>query len=559
MQTKLAKWSKDQSFKFDDIYNIVYDQDFLYESWVNVKSNRGSTTPGVDGTVAEDYAEDLQGNLKGLRQRLKSGSYRPKPVRRTYIPKGNGEERPLGIPTIEDRIVQESLRLALEPIYETDFSKYSFGFRPNRGCHDAINLVQQQMAPAAKCYKHWVLDLDVKGYFDNVDHITLMYIIKNRVTDKDVQQLIWDTLKAGVKEDGTVHATGKGTPQGGIVSPLLANIYLNELDQWVKHWTEESQAERKRRKRRGKGSYSYIRYADDFIILTNAPRHHAERMKERVEDFLDDKLCLELSEEKSSITHAQDGINFLGYNMEACLNTGGTDLQIPKEAEDYIRDRVKEATSGGNDVSASRKVRAINRVVNGWANYYKYCTDAAKVFNDLDELLWHRVTKWLCRKFECSRRSLIRKRLDNHSPITIGGRELVDLSGKTSRYTKSPFRHDHPYLEQNEVTPQGEWGKPYNEAMPEDPYLANVEERDLGVVEDVRNRDQNRCQVIGCGIGGAGKEKLPVHHIRRRRSEDDDRPENMVVVCRKHHYQIHRPKGEVQVHHRGKDEKLKLS
>ena len=446
----------------------------------------------------------------------------------------------------------------MEPIYETDFSKYSFGFRPNRGCHDAINLVQQQTAPAAKAYKHWILDLDIKGYFDNVDHTTLMYIVNNRVTDKDVQQLIWDTLKAGVKEGGKVHTTGKGTPQGGIVSPLLANIYLNELDQWMKQWTEESQAKRQRRRRKGKGSYSYIRYADDFIILTNAPRHHAERMKERVEQFLDEELCLKLSEEKSSITHAQDGINFLGYDMEACLNTGGTNLQIPKEARKYIRNRIKEATSGGNDVSASRKIRAINCVVNGWANYYKYCTDAAKVFNDLDELLWHRVTGWLCRKFECSRKSLIQRRLDNHSPITIGGEELVDLSGKTSRYTKSPFRHDHPYLKQKEDPPRNQWGKSYNEAMPKDPYLANVEGRNLDVVKQVRKRDENECQVIGCKAGGHAK-KLPVHHIRRRRSEDDDRPENMVVVCREHHYQLHRPKGEVEAYHRGKDKKLKLS
>lgn len=142
MQTKLARRSQDQDKKFGDIFNIVYSGVFLREAWLNVKSNRGSTTPGVDGTTAEDYVEDLRDNLTGLRERLKSGTYRPQPVRRTYIPKGPGEVRPLGIPTIEDRIVQESLRLVLEPIYETDFSDDSFGFRPNRSCHDAIKLVQ---------------------------------------------------------------------------------------------------------------------------------------------------------------------------------------------------------------------------------------------------------------------------------------------------------------------------------------------------------------------------------------------------------------------------------
>ena len=144
MQTKLARWSQDQSFNFDDnfddIFNIVCDADFLYRAWTNMSSNSGSEAPGVDGVAAKDFAEDLDGSLTGLRRRLESGSYSPKPVRRTYIPKGDGEKRPLGIPAIEDRVVQESLRLVLEPIYETDFTDRSYGFRPNRSCHDAISV-----------------------------------------------------------------------------------------------------------------------------------------------------------------------------------------------------------------------------------------------------------------------------------------------------------------------------------------------------------------------------------------------------------------------------------
>lgn len=559
MQSKLAHWSQDQDFEFDDIFNIVCDTEFLYSAWLNVKSNRGSNAPGVDGATAEDYAENLTERLEGLRRKLKRGSYSPKPVRREYIPKSDDEVRPLGIPTIEDRIVQESLRLTMEPIYETDFSDRSFGFRPNRSCHDAISLIQRQLAPAAKPYKHWVLDLDIEGYFDNVAHTTLMYAIKDRVTDSNVQQLIWDTLKAGVKENGTVHATGKGTPQGGIVSPLLANVYLDKLDQWIRQWTEESRAERRGRRQRGKGSYSYVRYADDFIILTNAPRHHAERMKKRVEGFLDEELSLELSEEKSSITHAQDGINFLGYNVEACPKTGKVKMYVPKEAKGYIRDRISEATSGTTDVSASRKLRAINRVVSGWVNYYRYATDAAKVFDDLSACLWHQVTDWLCQKHKCSKKRLIQNKLDSRRPITAGGESLVDLSGKTSRYTKSPLRHDHPYLEEGKTDIQGQWGKPYHRAMPRDPYLANAEERDMDVTEQARVRDQNRCQVIGCEAGEPGGEALPIHHIRRRRSEDDDRPENMLVVCQKHHGQIHHSTKMVEAYHRGRDERLTLS
>ncbi|MCS4195167.1 group II intron reverse transcriptase/maturase, partial [Salinibacter ruber] len=310
MQTKLARWSQDQSFEFDDKFNVVYDGAFLFEAWLSVEANLGSTTAGVDGLTAEEYRKQgLKENLFGLSDRLKSGTYEPDPVRRVYIPKGSDEVRPLGIPTIEDRIVQESLRMVLEPIYETDFSDDSFGFRPNRGCHDAINFASSELNPAAGRYKRWILDLDIKSFFDNVDHTELMWILQDRITDSEALDFIHDTLKAGVKENGQVQVTGKGTPQGGIVSPLLANVYLNELDQWIKKWTEGPKG--------GPENWTYVRYADDFMILTNGDKGAAEAMKGRVEEFLDEELNLRLSQEKSSIRHAEDGLSFLGYNMIA--------------------------------------------------------------------------------------------------------------------------------------------------------------------------------------------------------------------------------------------------
>jgi retron-type reverse transcriptase len=164
MQTKLARWSQDQSFEFDDKFNVVYDGAFLFEAWLSVEANLGSETAGVDGLTAEDYRKQgLKENLFSLSDRLKNGTYEPDPVRRVYIPKGPDEVRPLGIPTIEDRVVQESLRMVLEPIYETDFSDDSFGFRPNRSCHDAIKFASSELDPAAGRYKRWILDLDIKG------------------------------------------------------------------------------------------------------------------------------------------------------------------------------------------------------------------------------------------------------------------------------------------------------------------------------------------------------------------------------------------------------------
>jgi group II intron reverse transcriptase/maturase len=191
--------------------------------------------------------------------------------------------------------------MVLEPIYETDFSDDSFGFRPNRSTHDAIMSLRQHIFPAAGAYKPWVLDLDVKGYFDNVDHQTLEQVIQNRITDQKMRDLIWEFLKAGIMEDGKYRHSMLGTPQGGIVSPLLANVYLNELDQWVNQWTNLTTAEKRKRWNRGKGSWHYVRYADDFLLLTNGTKGRAEKMMERVEDFIDEELNLTLSDEKSEL------------------------------------------------------------------------------------------------------------------------------------------------------------------------------------------------------------------------------------------------------------------
>jgi group II intron reverse transcriptase/maturase len=555
MQTKLANWSQDQCFEFDDIFNIVYDGSFLYRSWLNVKSNRGSSTPGVDGTVAEDYAEDLQENLKALRRKLKSGTYSPEPVRRAYIPKGPEEVRPLGIPTVEDRIVQESLRLTLEPIYETDFSDYSFGFRPNRNCHDAIKPVATQMAPAAGAYKHWILDLDIKGYFDNVHHRKLMYVLQDRITDQGVLDLIYDTLKSGVKENGSVQVTGRGTPQGGIVSPLLANVYLNELDQWIKGWTEG--------KRGGDENWTYVRYADDFLIMTDGPKSRAEGMMGEIKSFLEEELRLKLSAEKSSLAHAEDGLSFLGYDLQADTTSGACKRYVPQEAKDYILGQIHKATDGSTDLSANCKIRSLNAVLRGWANYYKYCTDAAKVFGGVYHRAWNQLMDWLGAKFECSLRWLIVRHLDSHYPISIAGATLTGIGDMSTIRTESPLRHTHPYLgEGGDTSPENHWGEPYRTGHPgPDPYLGNKEEREglRDLASTARVRDGNVCQAEGCTEGGWGEGNLPVHHVRQRKSVDDDRLENLVTLCEGCHHKVHYTDEPIVAYHKGKDESIKLS
>ncbi|MFB6247703.1 MAG: group II intron maturase-specific domain-containing protein [Salinibacter sp.] len=225
---------------------------------------------------------------------------------------------------------------------------------------------------------------------------------------------------------------------------------------------------------------------------------------------------------------------------------------IPQEAKEYIRNRIKEAMGGGTDVSARLKLKSVNAVVRGWANYYKYCTEAAKAFNDVGHHLWIRTIDWLCRKYECSKSRLIQRKLDNKIPIRINGVTLVDLNGMSTIRTESPRKHSHPYLDKERGRPpESQWGKSRRTEHPgPDPYLANSEEREGSedVAFEARLRDGNECQAKGCDAGGMNKKSLPVHHIRRRRSEDDDRLENMVTLCRRCHRKHHHTDQVVKVH-----------
>jgi group II intron reverse transcriptase/maturase len=532
-QTKLATWSQDQDFRFDDIYNFMCYEDWLRRAYKSVKSNSGSRTAGIDSQTMEDFEEDLEGNLKDLRRSLKSQSFDPKPVRRTYIPKGDGEERPLGIPTVKDRIVQEALRMVLEPIYETDFSDYSLGFRPNRSTHDAIKAVRTNLGYATKG-KPWVLDLDIKGYFENVDHGTLGKILQNRITDRKVLKLIWSFLKAGVMEDGKYRHSMLGTPQGGIVSPLLANVYLNELDQWVKEWTETDNWEAKQRRNGGKGNWHYVRYADDFLLMTNGRKGRAEKMMERVEDFLTEELNLTLSEEKSELIHAEDGFSFLGYDLEIKTETGGVLREIPREAIRDIKAKVREATDGNTDVSIRAKLKAVDAVLRGWANYYKYATNTGKVFNDVQNFVWHKITHWMAEKLKCSRKELISKKLDSRNPISMNGVSLTKISELSDKRTESFDRHDHPYLGNKNTG---------REKLPrEEPWLANKEESRTGW-QDARwkalKRDNWKCQLCGQDLE---TRSAHVHHKRayggQGHAKDANRLENLESLCAKCHRKV---------------------
>ena len=353
----LNEHSKDSSYKFERLYRILFNEELFYVAYQKIASNGGSTTKGSDGRSIDEMS---LARIETLIASLKDESYQPHPSRRVHIPKKNGKTRPLGIPAFEDKLVQEVVRMILEAIYEGHFETTSHGFRPKRSCHTALLHIQKTFSGAK-----WFIEGDIKGFFDNIDHDVLVGILRERISDDRFIRLIRKFLKAGYVEDWTFHNTYSGTPQGGIVSPILANIYLDKLDKYVKEYIQHFDKgtkrrpgkesndlanERKRTVRKLKKikdgtekaalvarlkaieqeraafpngdemdeSYrrlKYIRYADDFILGVIGSKEEAQRIKEDIKSFLSASLALELSEEKTLITHTGKSAKFLGYEI----------------------------------------------------------------------------------------------------------------------------------------------------------------------------------------------------------------------------------------------------
>ena len=353
----LNEHSKDSSYKFERLYRLLFNEELFYVAYQKIASNGGSTTKGSDGRSIDGMS---LARIETLIASLKDESYQPHPSRRVHIPKKNGKTRPLGIPAFEDKLVQEVVRMILEAIYEGHFETTSHGFRPKRSCHTALLHIQKTFNGAK-----WFIEGDIKGFFDNIDHDVLVGILRERISDDRFIRLIRKFLKAGYVEDWTFHNTYSGTPQGGIVSPILANIYLDKLDKYVKEYIQHFDKgtkrrpgkesnnlanERKRTVRKLKkvkdgtekaalvarlkaieqeraafpsgdemdGSYrrlKYIRYADDFILGVIGSKEEAQRIKEDIKSFLSASLALELSEEKTLITHTGKSAKFLGYEI----------------------------------------------------------------------------------------------------------------------------------------------------------------------------------------------------------------------------------------------------
>ena len=380
-----------ESRRLHALYDRVYRSDVLWMAWGNVKRNKGAA--GVDGVTLEAVeAYGVERLLKELQDTLRAGEYVPPPVRRRYIPKPDGKQRPLGIPTVADRVVQAAVKLVLEPIFEADFLPSSYGFRPKRGAQEALEDIRETVN--AGC--DWVFDADIKDYFGSLSHEVLLKAVERRVSDRRVVALIRGWLKAGVLEDGRYSELVSGTPQGGVISPLLSNVYLHAFDD---EWRRQHAAVGK-----------LVRYADDFVVLCRS-HEGVEEAAKRVGTIFE-RLQLSLHPEKTRkvcLTDGKEGFDFLGCHLRKRLS--GRMLERygarryycqrwpSKRSMKRVRARVHELTdrrwNGVKDVRVL--IENLNPVVRGWGVYFR-TGNAAQKFRAIDKYVVARLRRHMVRR-----------------------------------------------------------------------------------------------------------------------------------------------------------------
>lgn len=453
MQMKLHRWAADPGRRFDDLYNLVADPAFLVTAWTRVRENKGARSSGVDKRTArsiEDSAGGVGEFLEGIRTGLKLRTFRPLPVRQRKIPKANGKMRSLGIPTVADRVVQASLKLVLEPILERDFSTSSFGFRPGRRTQDAIEEVRKS---AMDGYV-WIFEADIASCFDEIDHVALMDRLRRRISDRRVLNLVKAFLKAGLlDEEGIDRDTHTGTPQGGILSPLLANLALTHLDDYfdTKWMVHGSSYRRSRYRSRGGATYRLVRYADDFTISVHGTREHADALWEEVAEVLSE-IGLRLAPDKTRVVHIDEGFDFLGFHIQRHHQKGSDRRLIytypSKKSVQNIRRKVKAITKQITHQAADAVLLRLSRMVRGWAQYFRHGS-SSRAYQNLQNYTWWRVWYWLNNKHpRTSKRWIIRRYFNGWWPEYNGVRlyQPATMTIKRYRYrgSKIPTPWDKP-------------------------------------------------------------------------------------------------------------------
>ena len=451
IQTKLHQWAIEAPrSRFADLANLVADPAFLIVAWERVRRNRGARSAGVDGVQPRAINKARETFLLALREELKAQTFRPLPVRERMIPKANGKLRRLGIPTARDRVVQASLKLVLEPIFEADFKPCSYGFRPGRRTHDAIAEIHFF---TSRTYE-WVLEGDISACFDEIDHTALMQRVRERIADKRIVRLVKAFLRAGILSKQGLHQnSNSGTPQGGILSPLLANIALSVLDEYfAKDWEHDGAAsQRVMRRKKGLPSFRLVRYADDFVVMVKGSRNDAERLRVEVAAVLA-PMGLQLSESKTKIASIDEGFDFLGFRIQRRRKRGTTRRYVytypSKKAVQAIIDKVRTLTAREAHRTLTDLLERVNPVLRGWCTYFRHGV-SKRIFGYLDHYTWHRVFHWL-RKRHVGKtwKSLDRRYYQGTRPFENGVTLFNPSTTTVSRYRYRAKRIPTPWIEQ---------------------------------------------------------------------------------------------------------------
>jgi RNA-directed DNA polymerase len=461
MQRKLYRWSNADTDKvFGDLFNLIIDRRTLAYAWARLARNRGSQTPGTDGVTRRKVEERLGGvtdYLEQIREEVRRGEYRPEPVRQRLIPKAGrpGQFRPLGIPTLKDRLMQMAVKLVLEPIFEADFYPTSFGFRRGRSTHDALAAVQKILHPTnhGPSPVRFVIEGDIKGCFDAIDHHLLMERIRRRIKDRKVLRLVLAFLKAGVMIEGSLRHPVTGTPQGGVLSPLLANVFLTAIDERYGRWTVrprerlQQAADRRHTDRRaGRPTFRIVRYADDFVILVAGTKDEANAEREALATFLGEELRLELSKEKTLVTPVEEGFDFLGYRVvqTKARRTGRPvgNLYIPKGKVQRLRDNIKGRTTRSSlEQTLASLIAELNPIIRGWRAYFRYATDASSEFHGLDWWIGQRIYLWLRKKHRIQSFKRLSRRYRRPILDRANGQAWSDGTQQLARFSDGGSAH----------------------------------------------------------------------------------------------------------------------
>ena len=561
----LSSKACNSNYQYQRLYRNLYNPEFYLTTYQKIQAKQGSMTAGTDGKTADGMGMK---RINALIAKLRDFSYQPSPARRTYIPKANGKKRPLGIPSFDDKLVQEVVRMILESIYEPTFLNTSHGFRPKRSCHTALQYVQKNFTGVK-----WFVEGDIKGCFDHVDHHVLVNILRRRIQDEHFIGLIWKFLKAGYMEEWVYHNTYSGTPQGSIISPILANIYLNELDVFMAQYAQTFRQGDKRRinpaykkpldKRRGKQEWLkrnehkisqeqkaavkaeideinqylrtipyvdpmddgykrlvYVRYADDFLIGVIGSKVDAKQVKADVGQFIRQQLLLELSQEKTLITHGSDFAQFLSFQITTSTEqnstrtkagyikrsyTGRIKLYVPKEKWlkrllSYGALKIQYDKNNGNkeiwepicrsglrNLDDLEILNQYNAEIRGLYNYYRIAHNAT-VLNNFLYVMKYSIYKTFAGKYRTSMRKIIQKYTKN--------RDFV-------------------------ITYQGKSGEKsvvfYNQGMRRDTHVSATDPDIIGRARENRNYTSLVQRLRGCQCErcGATDVEIEIHHVKK--------------------------------------------